>query len=291
MRLVDYLERSGTEMVKRGVRYIGRCPRHDDRNPSFAVFGPSLDACGCHPCDFTGDVFALVQWLGRAHSFPEAVQHVAEVLGQRMPEGEIVANYVRPLPKPKAPEPVKFDADMIHQARREWDDRYHAECPVAFIAMQNLGLPPESFHWCSHGKSGIGWASGSLCYIYPAGLKWRNPNPQGKPRFRWLTGKATAPWRSDWITSKTTTVYLTEGESDCIALVAAGLEDDPHTVCCAIPGADGFSSAWAPLFRGKRVVLCFDADPAGRAAVATVAAILKGFASEILRWKGPRADG
>lgn len=290
LRLVDYLERTGTEMVKRGVRYVGLCPRHDDRSPSFAVFGPTLSTCGCHPCGWSGDVFDLAQWLGRASSFTEAVRHVAEALGQRMPEGEPVKSYVRPLPKRKEPPPVHFDADMIHKARLEWQDRMHGECPIAAVAMDDLGLPREAFAWCSHGKSGIGWANGHLCYVYPRGLKWRNPNPQAKPRFMWLTGKATAPWRADWIKPETRTVYLTEGESDCIALVAAGLEDDGDTVCAAIPGADGFSPAWAPLFRGKRVVLCFDTDPAGRAAVAAVAAALKGHATEILRWKGPSAD-
>ena len=291
VRLVDYLERTGTDLLKRGTRYLGRCPGHDDENPSFAVYGSRLSVCGCYPCAFTGDVFALVQWLGRAHSFRDAVEHVAEVLGQRMPEGEIVASYVRPLPKPKAPEPVKCDHDMIHRARIEWDDRYHAECPVAFIGMQEIGLPSEAFRWCSHGESGLGWAKGSICYRYPEGLKWRNPDPQAKPRFMWLTGRATMPWRGDWIKPETRACYITEGESDCIALVAAGLEDDGVTVCTAIPGADGFAPEWAPLYKGKRVVLCFDDDHAGRAALVKVAAILKGHASEILTWKGPRADG
>ena len=291
VRLVDYLERTGTELLKRGSRYLGRCPGHDDNNPSFAVYGSRLSVCGCYPCSFAGDVFALVQWLGRAHSFRDAVEHVADVLGQRMPEGEIVASYVRPLPKPKAPEPVKFDAVMIQRARQEWCDRFHSEDAQAAVALDDLGLPAAAFNWCSWGKSGIGWAKGSLCYAYPQGLKWRNPNSQAKPRFQWLTGKATMPWRADWIKLETRTCYITEGESDCIALVAAGLEEDGTTVCTAIPGADGFAPEWASLYKGKRVVICFDDDAAGRMARAKVAAILKGHATEILSWKGPHADG
>jgi hypothetical protein len=289
-RLSDYLERTGTELTKRGTRYLGLCPGHEDSSPSLAVYGSRLSVCGCYPCGFSGDVFALAKWLGRACSFRDAVQHVADVLGQRMPEGELVERYIRPLPKVKAPEPVKFDPEMNQRARIEWDNRYFGEDPVAFIAMKNLGLPPEAFRLCSHGKSGLGWAKGSICYAYPSGLKWRNPNAGAKPRFVWLTGKATAPWRADWIKPETRTCYITEGESDCIALVAAGLEDDGITVCTAIPGADGFAPKWAQLYRGKRVVMCFDDDPAGRTAVATVAAALRGYAAEILRWKGPNAD-
>ena len=89
----------------------------------------------------------------------------------------------------------------------------------------------------------------------------------------------------EWVKAETQTVYVTEGESDCLALVAAGLEADGTAVCVASPGTS-FPRDWAPLFRGKRVVLCFDTDQPGRTATATVAAILKGYASEILTWKG-----
>ena len=286
VRLVAYLEKTGTDLLKRGTRYLGRCPGHDDNNPSFAVWGSRESVCGCYPCGFTGDVFAVAMWLGRAHSFPEAVQHVAEVLGQRAPEGEVVETYVRPLPKPKVQEPVKFDVDMIHRARLEWSDRFHSGDALAAVAMDNLGLPPDAFNWCAWGKSGIGWAKGGICFAYPTGLKWRNPHPEAKPRFQWLTGKATAPWRADWIKPETRTVYLTEGESDCLALVAAGLEDDGETVCVAIPGKDQFRPEWAQLFTGKRAVIVFDDTPESRLARTETAAKLKGYASEVLTWKG-----
>ena len=102
----------------------------------------------------------------------------------------------------------------------------------------------------------------------------------------WLTGKATAPWRMEWASNPDVhTVYVTEGESDCLALIAAGVEADGTAACVASPGTS-FPRAWAPLFKGKRVVLCFDTDNAGRVATATVAAILKNHAAEILTWKG-----
>ena len=92
------------------------------------------------------------------------------------------------------------------------------------------------------------------------------------------------PWRTDWVNPGTRTVYVAEGESDCLALVAAGIEEDETAACVASPGTS-FSREWAPLFRGKRVVLCFDTDHPGRVATATVAAILKGHASETLTWR------
>jgi DNA primase len=81
------------------------------------------------------------------------------------------------------------------------------------------------------------------------------------------------------------TVYLTEGESDTLALIETGIESDGKAAVVASPGTS-FPREWAPLFNGKRVVLCYDLDGAGIAAAATVAATLKGHAAEILRWKG-----
>lgn len=69
------------------------------------------------------------------------------------------------------------------------------------------------------------------------------------------------------------------------AMIAAGIEDDGTAVAVASPGTS-FPREWAPLFRGKRTVLCFDTDAPGRLATATVAATLKGHAAEILTRKG-----
>lgn len=291
IRLADYLERTGTPLRKQGTRYLGHCPGHEDANPSFAVYGSRSSVCGCYPCGFTGDVFAVALWLGRASTFRDAVRHVAEVLGERIPEGEPVESYVKPLPKARQPEPLVFDAELIHRARLEWCDLFHSGDARAQIAMDSLGLPHEAFRWAAWGKSGLGWAKPAygpawLCYAYPTGLKWRNPDPNGKPRFRWLTGKATAPWRAEWIKQETRTVYLTEGESDCLALVADGLEEGGEAVCVAMPGADGFAKEWARLFTGKRVVTCFDDGHAGAVATAKVAAMLKGHAAQVDKWKG-----
>ena len=80
-RLPDYLEAVGVELRKNGTRLVGRCPVHEDRSPSFAVFGTHHETCGCYPCGFTGDIFAASKWLGRSSTFPEAVQDVAALLG------------------------------------------------------------------------------------------------------------------------------------------------------------------------------------------------------------------
>ena len=91
----------------------------------------------------------------------------------------------------------------------------------------------------------------------------------------------------EWVKPETRAVCLTEGESDCMALIAAGLETDGTAACVASPGTS-FPPEWAPLFKGKRVVICFDGDKAGLAAAVKVAAILKPYAAAVLTWKGNR---
>ena len=292
-RLPEYLTARGVELRRNGTRLVGRCPVHDDTSPSFAVFGTHQENCGCYPCGFTGDVFAVSQWLGRSSTFPEAVADVAAALGVNLPQAT-AGTATRPamaLPKPaKQPEPpfVLSDADKetVHAARFAFSDAFHGGDEIIDRIAANLGLDRETLRLASWGASGLGLAEGWLCYAYPQGLKWRNPDPKARIRFRWIVGKATAPWRMEWANKpEVRAIYLTEGESDCLALIAAGLETDGTAACVASPGTS-FPRDWGNLFTGKRVVLCFDRDDAGQAATATVAAILKGHASEILSWKG-----
>ncbi len=291
-RLPDYLAARGVELRRNVTRLVGRCPVHDDRAPSFAVFGTNHETCGCFPCGFTGDVFAVSQWLGRSSTFPEAVTDVAAALGLYLPQAT-AGTATRPATAPPRPamqpEPpfVLSDGERetVHAARLAFSDAFHAGEPIVDDIAASLGLDRETLRLASWGSSGLGLADGWLCYAYSHGLKWRNPHPSGKFRFRWIVGKALGPWRLEWVKANTRTVYLTEGESDCMALIEAGLEDDGTAACVASPGTS-FPRDWAPLFRGKRVVLCFDADPPGRAATAKVAELLKGHAAEILTWKG-----
>ena len=127
--------------------------------------------------------------------------------------------------------------------------------------------------------------NGWLAYAYPNGLKARNRDPQAKPRFWFTVGKPTVPWRFEWIKPEVRDVFLTEGESDCMALIESGLEVPGLSACVASPGTS-FPAAWATLFTGKRVTICFDRDKAGQAAALKVAAMLRPLAAGVSIWKG-----
>src|SRR5205823_6624891 len=79
-----------------------------------------------------------------------------------------------------------------------------------------------------------------------------------------------------------TKIFLCEGETDAIALLDAGAEkNDPAKLVVAVPSASTFNEKWARLFTGKDVLLCFDNDAAGNAAVDRVGKFLQGHARTI----------
>jgi hypothetical protein len=252
-------------------------------------------ACGCFPCSFQGDIFATAEWLGRAGSFPEAVQDVAAVLGVHLPQGSTASPLRKPQAQPQAvkqPEPPPFvlpevDRERIRAARLAFCHAYWSGNPIVDQIAASLGLTRETLRLAAWGECGLGLANDWLCYCYPQGMKWRNPHPRTTPRFRWLVGKALAPWRAEWIKPEVSTVFLCEGESDALALIEAGLDVPGESACVASPGTS-FPREWAAMFAGKRVVICFDSDPAGQNAAAKVAGMLKGHAAAISTWKGPR---
>lgn len=59
-------------------------------------------------------------------------------------------------------------------------------------------------------------------------------------------------------------ILLCEGEPDAIAAISVG------AAAVAVPGIEAWRPEWASRFRGRDVLICFDADAPGRAAVERV---------------------
>lgn len=75
------LIRGRVNLVKRGNRWTGRCPFHDERTPSFSLIPPDNKRYYCHGCGATGDA---VRWMidkEGAASFPDAIEALAERFG------------------------------------------------------------------------------------------------------------------------------------------------------------------------------------------------------------------
>ena len=73
------------ELKKAGRNFIGLCPFHNEKTPSFSV-NPDLQIYKCFGCGAGGPVFKFIQEIDRV-SFVEAVTFLAERLGIEIPKG------------------------------------------------------------------------------------------------------------------------------------------------------------------------------------------------------------
>jgi hypothetical protein len=74
--LAEFIAARGFALKRTGSKYVGLCPFHVERTPSFVVYAEHF--C-CFGCAASGDVFSFVQRLGA--DFPEAVKLVAAGAG------------------------------------------------------------------------------------------------------------------------------------------------------------------------------------------------------------------
>ncbi|HHV11195.1 MAG TPA: DNA primase [Clostridiales bacterium] len=74
-------------LQKKGSNYMGLCPFHNEKTPSFSVSGPK-QMYHCFGCGVGGDVFDFVMKY-ESFTFPEAMKALAERAGIKLPEQEL----------------------------------------------------------------------------------------------------------------------------------------------------------------------------------------------------------
>ena len=72
---------------KRGVNYVGLCPFHDDKTPSFYV-SPTKGLCKCFACGKGGNVVHFIMEHEQM-SYPEALKYLAKKYGIEIKEREL----------------------------------------------------------------------------------------------------------------------------------------------------------------------------------------------------------
>lgn len=285
-KLTDYLEELGVFLFPSGETFGCLCPIHDDTRPSFSIYGAAHQYWKCFACDKGGDMFDLSIALGRSKTFPEAVSEVCETLGIPAPKFKGGTKPFSPLPRREKvgrsanpPETSEEEDAFRWVARHNLREAIHKNPEKVEAIARDLGIPSWVIKRAARGRSGLGLVRGNLAYVYPVGIKTRRP-AGCTPRFIWEYGRAYGPWRTDRIKPSTETIYVTEGESDALALLATGLEDDGKSVVIASPGTS-FQKGWVHLFAGKNVVLCFDFDEPGQRAAEKVAQLLSDHAASV----------
>ncbi|MBJ7599943.1 DNA primase [Candidatus Nephthysia bennettiae] len=83
LNLLDVIQQH-VRLRKAGREWVGLCPFHDEKTPSFSV-NEQLQSWYCFGCQRGGDVFKFVE-LREKVTFPEALRILAEMAGVEMPE-------------------------------------------------------------------------------------------------------------------------------------------------------------------------------------------------------------
>lgn len=269
------METDGHRLQPSGSQVRCCCPFHPDRTPSFFIF-ESDDYAKCYGCGWYGDIYKYEQEFHQV-DFKSAWFNLNDFL-RAYPRTGIKAKTVPKTAKVEEPEfTSKQLKDRKNYADRLADESWLSE-KVCTLRLDRTGEKWNPDIIQALGKAGsLGWAGDALAFIYPRGTKYRHwPGKE----FIWECD-GTSLWRGELLAGATH-VYLTESETDAIALLHTGIEkEEQGAAVIAVSGASNFQSDWAKQFKGKAVTLCFDNDEAGKAGAHKTGLFLKPFVSEL----------
>lgn len=292
---------------KAGKDYVGLCPFHGERTPSFYV-SPDKGTFYCFGCRKGGSVFDFVMETQHL-TFPEAVEVLAKRFGVSLPEASPASR--RQAELTESLQRALEAAQAFFLARVSWDR------PRAFLERRGfslaqaqeagLGYAPAGFRELTETLQGQGFAEKTLLL---SGLSVQGEDGRLRDRFR---DRITIPIRNfrgqlvafggralseeaqpKYLNCPETPLFsksriLFGGDRAARAMVALGeaLVVEGYFDCLALQLA-GFAHAVATLGtalsehhakelarRASRVVVCFDGDEAGqKAAKAALATLL-----------------
>jgi DNA primase len=129
---------------KRGRKYEGLCPFHDEKTPSFSI-DPDKGLYYCFGCNRGGDVFKFVMEVERL-SFPETVERLASRFGIALP--------------PRSPETRRRreEADRIRSLLEEAQGFFVERLSSSAGTSARRELQRRGFESATWSEFGFGWA-------------------------------------------------------------------------------------------------------------------------------------
>jgi DNA primase len=181
INIVDVISQY-VSLEKRGKDYVGLCPFHQEKTPSFTV-SEDKQFFKCFGCGKGGNVFSFMQYK-EGLSFPEAVAEVAKMANLAMPSG--YQSEMKPLSPLKK---VHQDAcDFFHQVlltskagERALNYAKERELSEDLLEHFQIGYAPNSDHLLLTFLRGKGYDDTVLA---KSGLFSQNENGQLFDRFR-----------------------------------------------------------------------------------------------------------
>jgi DNA primase len=168
-------------LKKQGGRFVGLCPFHSERSPSFSV-DPRANLYHCFGCKAGGDVYRFVQDK-EGVGFLDAVRLLAERAGVALPEEEA--------PNPEADEREAILAALRFAARFYFDQLKTPEGKRGLEYLRDRGFSKEAVLAFGIGYAPDAWDALATAAVR-AGHRLETLERAGLTRARSTTSSATA---------------------------------------------------------------------------------------------------
>jgi hypothetical protein len=126
----------------------------------------------------------------------------------------------------------------------------------------------------------LGFSDGDLLFGYTNGVKRRGKARDGSRRIRWECGGPFGQcWRQSLLLPSHHTVFITEGETDCLSVISLGVELAGEVLVVALASASILPRP--EPFAGRNLILIPDADKAGEGCVQKLSRALSPVAASL----------
>ena len=253
------------KLKKNGNVYMGCCPLHADKTPSFAVHQDML--WYCHSGCGGGNIFQLVQKMDNC-DFKAAVEKVKKELGTWSEAKTVVDSVFKPVAEPKTYKTIplsaweKLEDNLTNSGEAlDWLNRERGIGPGTAQRL-HLGFVKNIGNLAGEAGADIadnGWiAFPSIDGDKVVSVKYRSIIRKKPGGFARQPGMATAMWNTETI-DPFEPAYVTEGEFDACVLEAAGF----RSVSVPSAGAKLSPEMKDRLMQASCVILAGDTDAAG----------------------------
>jgi len=302
------IESYGVTLKKKGANYVGICPFHKEKTPSFTV-NPKTNLYHCFGCNAGGDVIGFICKMDKI-SFRETVerlgrQHIADSKQGKAKDNKINEYNIKPATRNREPASsinrthllnrvVSFYHQSFCEDRRALqylssrgitDNNIFADFTIGFSngtllntipeegdireALKDIGILNERGHEMFYN-----------CVIFPifdenkdcVNLYGRRIEVNSELTHLYLPGPRRGVWNFQ-AAKRSKSIILTESIIDALTLYNAGFKD---VIPCY--GVNGFTRDQLDLItksQVKEVYICFDRDDAGKEGAEKIAAQLK----------------
>ena len=235
------------KLKKKGADFIGLCPFHNEKSPSFTV-SPSKGIFKCFGCGKSGDAIAFVM-EHENKSYPEVMAILAEKVGVQMEEQIKPKEFVRPIQR----------LEKLGMKSLRW---FEEDRKISNNTLLRFGIT-EAKEWMPQFEQEVG----VICFNYFRGeslinIKFRGP----KKSFKMAKDAELIFYNLDAINNEKE-VIIVEGEIDCLTCHECGIFNSisvPNGAGAGNQRLEYLDNCWSAFGDKERIILATDSDQAGR---------------------------